>query len=210
MNIDGEVKTKIIVRRVNINNNIYLLDDKTNILYDPNNSEEIGIWDKNLGTISITQRILKKEHILLREECVVCYRNFINIKDSNYNLFLKKIKEKYNLTENEVHVFENDTTCLCYDSRFECLTCKNNVCCSCLMNMPDLENGRELDGGAMFSNGYTEVVYRIMDMAYTGIITCPICRIKDKRLYFYGYSDFSYIREKLPEEVLRDIKQVLI
>ena len=136
------------------------------------------------------ENILITEGIILDEECVVCYKNFINVKDSNYIQFLEKIKEKYKLSETENRYFEDETTCLCYDDdyQFKCLTCKNKVCSSCIMNMPDVENGKVEDGYDMFCNDYArdengEIVkiYRTLSMDETGIITCPVCRtIYDK------------------------------
>jgi hypothetical protein len=149
-----------------------------------------------------TENILITEGVILNKECVICYKKFINIKDANYRSFLEKIKEKYNLTKN--NNFEDDTCCLCYDDRFECLTCKNIVCRSCIMNIPDNENGKKINSFAMFCNEYTEEVYEIMDMEQTGIITCPICRTKDYRLL---YTDKA--RGALPEEILYDIKNYL-
>ena len=127
--------------------------------------------------------ILITEDILLGKKCVICYNNFINIKDANYQSFLEKIKVKYTLSETDAINFEDETTCLCYDDdgRFECLTCKNIVCSSCIDLIPDNENGKVEDGYAMFNNGYTQVVYKTLSMRETGIIVCPICRTKDTR-----------------------------
>jgi hypothetical protein len=127
-----------------------------------------------------TENILIQEGVLLNIECVVCYKKFINIKDKEYDNFLNEIGKKYNFSKDDINSFEDDTGCLCYDDRFECFACKNVVCRSCTMNMPDLENGKVLDGYAMFCNGYTEEVYRYLDMEQTGIITCPICRTKNE------------------------------
>ena len=122
-----------------------------------------------------TEAILMNENVVLDKECVVCYKNFINIKDSDYYEFLNKIKEKYKIEQN----FEDETTCLCYDARFECLTCKNIVCSSCIMNMPDNKHGKQLNNVAMFFNGYTEEVFETLTMDETGIVTCPICRTEN-------------------------------
>lgn len=131
------------------------------------------------------ENILMTEGIILDEECVVCYNKFINVKDSDYIQFLEKIKEKYKLSDIETNIFENETTSLCYDDddKFECLACKNKVCSSCIMYIPDVENGKVEDGYAMFCNDYArdengEIVkiYRTMSMDETGIITCPVCR----------------------------------
>jgi len=122
-----------------------------------------------------TEAILMNENVVLDKECVVCYKKFINIKDSDYYEFLNKIKEKYKIEQN----FEDETTCLCYDARFECLTCKNIVCCSCIGNMPDNKNGKQLNKFAMFCNGYTEEVFETLTMDETGIVTCPICRTEN-------------------------------
>lgn len=146
--------------------------------------------------------IIITEGVALNKECVICYNKFINIKTSDYSTFLEKIIEKYELTKN--NDFEDETCCLLYDDRFECLTCKNIVCRSCIMDMPDYKHGKQLDHFAMFCNGYTEEVYEICDMNQTGIITCPICRTIDYRLLYTGK-----IRGVLPEEILYDIKKLI-
>ncbi len=129
---------------------------------------------------SVVEQILKTEKILLNDECVVCYKKFINIKDKDYIEFYDNIKDKYNLPKE--NTFEDDTTSMCYDAKFECSICKNRVCCGCIMNMPDYENGKRLDGYAMFCDDYKKEIYTYDDMEITGIITCPICRTKDYRL----------------------------
>jgi hypothetical protein len=144
--------------------------------------------------------ILNKEGVLLNKECVVCFNKFINIKDKNYSTFLAKIKEKYKLSKNNNN-FEDETICLCYDARFECLICKNIVCCTCIMNMPDYENGKQLNKYAMFLNDYTKEVFETLCMDETGIVSCPICRTKDYRLFYTGKE-----RGVLPEEILYEIK----
>ena len=150
-----------------------------------------------------TIKILNLENVLLNKECVICYQKFINIKSNNYDIFYDKIKKKYKLNYN--NTFEDETTCLCYDDKFECLTCKNTVCSSCIMNMPDNENGKVKDGFAMFCNGYTEEVFKTLTMDETGIITCPICRTKDYRLLYTGKE-----RGVLPEEIIYDIKNIYL
>lgn len=134
---------------------------------------------------SVVEQILKMENILLNDECIVCYKNFINIKDKDYGEFYNKITDKYNLNKNN-NIFEDETTCMCYDSKFECMSCKNFVCCGCIMNMPDVENGKYIDK-------YNEKI-EYNDMEYTGIITCPICRTKDyKLLYKYVLQDVKNV-----------------
>jgi hypothetical protein len=123
---------------------------------------------------SSVEQILQVEECLLNDECVVCYKKFINIKDKKYTEFYNKIKDKYKL--NKYNIFEDETICMCYDSKFECLTCKNFVCCGCIMNTPDYENGEYIDK-------YNEK-FEYHDMEFTGIITCPICRTKDYKLLY--------------------------
>jgi len=128
---------------------------------------------------SLVEQILKVEDCLLNDECVVCYKKFINIKDKYYTEFYNKLNDKYKLKET---IFENETSCMCYDAKFECLTCKFFVCCGCIMNMPDTENGE-------YKDKYNDKI-AYQDMDYTGIITCPICRTKDyKLLYKYILDD---------------------
>ena len=129
---------------------------------------------------SVVEKILEAENILLNEECVICYKKFINIKDKDYDESYNKIRDKYKLPKQ--NIFEEETTCMCYDAKFECSICKNKVCCGCIMNNPDIENGKKLDGFAMFCDDYKKEIYTYDDMYITGIITCPICRTKDYKL----------------------------
>lgn len=124
---------------------------------------------------SLIEEILNTENVLLNDLCVICYKKFINIKDKEYNKFYDKIKDKYKLNRKN-NIFEDETTCMCYDAKFECTNCKNFVCCGCIMNMLDKENGKYID---KYNN---KIEYH--DMEYTGIITCPICRTKDYKLLY--------------------------
>ena len=152
-----------------------------------------------------SEQILTLEGILLDKECVICFNKFINIKDMDYNKFLDKIIEKYNLNKDKSRSFEDNTTCMCYDLKCECLICKNSVCCACIDKQDDSDGARELDGFAMFANEYTEEVYRNLSMEETGIITCPICQTKDYRQKIIG-KDFD---KMMPPELLYDIKTYL-
>jgi hypothetical protein len=123
---------------------------------------------------------MKKEdslNIIIDQECVVCFEKLVN----------------------KTHIEDED--CLQrYEDRFECITCKSMVCFGCLVSMPDVENGKQLDSYATFHSGYD--IFITMDMEYTGVITCPVCRIKDYRIHIT-----HDIRGVLPEEILRDIKK---
>ena len=153
-----------------------------------------------------SEQILILEGILLDKECVICFKNFINIKDFDYTKFLEKIIKKYNLNEVNCHPnFEDDTTSMCYDIRHECLICKQSVCDACIESQDDNDGARVIDSGAMFDNGYTEEVYMKLSMADTGIITCPICRTKDYRQKI-TCKEFSRM---IPNEILYDIKKRL-
>ena len=144
----------------------------------------------------------------MNKECVICYNKFINIKSNDYPTFLEKIQEKSNLTERQKKHYEDITCCMCYDDRFECLTCKNIVCEGCICKMPDNKHGNQLDNYAMFCNGYTEEVYETLTMESTGIITCPICRTIDYRQKYLPRGCCAQ-RGVLPEEILYDIKKLL-
>jgi len=134
---------------------------------------------------SLVEKILEAENILLNDECVICNKKFINIKDKDYNEFYNKIKDKYKLPNH--NIFENETTCMCYDAKFECSICKNNVCCGCIMNIPDKKNGKYI---CKYNN---KIEYH--DMEYTGVITCPMCRTKDyKLLYKYILHDIKHYK----------------
>jgi len=135
---------------------------------------------------SLVEKILEAENILLNDKCLICYKKFINIKDKDYNEFYNQIRDKYKL-QNQ-NIFEEETTCMCYDAKFECSICTNKVCCGCIMNIPDKENGKYID-----KYDYDKIAYH--DMEYTGIITCPICRTKDyKLLYKYILEDIKHYK----------------
>ncbi len=127
---------------------------------------------------TFVENILKLEDVLLNTECYVCFNKFIDVKDNEYNKFYNNIVEKYKLNENEKIVFENNTTCMCFDDKITCLTCKNFVCIGCVMKMPDKKYGHRIDNFKTFINGYE--TYTIDDMEYTGIFTCPICKSENK------------------------------
>ena len=152
-----------------------------------------------------SKEILILEGILLDKECVICYNNFINIKDRQYEKFLDKIIKKYNLNKEQSRDFENHTTCMCYDTRAECLICKNSVCSPCTDKQDDYDGATVLDSYKTWENGGKEV-YRKLSMEETGIITCPICRTKDYR----GNITNKCFDQLMPPEILYDIKNCLI
>jgi hypothetical protein len=90
------------------------------------------------------------------------------------NKLYHKFEEKYNLNEDE---FWGENPVRCYNDRFECLTCRNVVCDTCIQNIPQ-ENGATGD--------------------FTEKFTCPMCRTEDYR-FQVGSSNLSV-------EILRDIK----
>ena len=147
-----------------------------------------------------TNEILLNEGInITTEECCICYEKFIDIScDKLFDLYEKIVEEKiYDVKE---HVLFNScaSTTLCYDDRFECLTCKNKVCYGCIMKMPDPDD-EECDN-----------YYGSKDtMEVTGRITCPICKTKDFRLKIQGHVKGNYCGARggvLPEEIIYDIK----
>ena len=153
------------------------------------------------------EKILSLEGILLNNECVICFNKFINIKDRDYYNFYDKIKEKYHLqlSPRFFRKFEENTTCMCYDARNECLICKNSVCYSCLDKQDDPFGEQQLNNAAMFVNGYTEEVYEKLFMADTGIIKCPICQTIDYRQKISNKEP----QDQWPPEILYDIKKHL-
>lgn len=148
-------------------------------------------------------KILILEQILLDKECVICYNNFINIKDLDHDKFLDKITEKYKLNEDEKYSFEKYIDYMHYDTRFECLICKNSVCESCNYEQKD-EKSEELiqisQGRRV--NELVQELYEKPSFIDTGTIICPICRTKDIRMKIIE-KDF---KNMVPPEVLYDIK----
>lgn len=137
---------------------------------------------------------------LHKEECCVCYENFIDSSCGNlYDLYEKLVEEdkKYVIHDNCNWSWQS----LSYDDRFECLTCKNKVCYGCIMKMPDPDDIKRID---MFNNKN----YFQDTMEETGRITCPICRTKDFRLKIQGHLKGGYCGARggiLPEELIYDI-----
>jgi hypothetical protein len=84
--------------------------------------------------------------------------------------------------------FEGDTSCLCYDNRFECLICKLFVCRECVYNMYGVEICKK---GKEEQNEWAEYMNRPIDeieeykgiMGEDGPIICPICKTKDYMEY---------------------------
>ena len=121
-------------------------------------------------------RILTNEGFKFTEnECCICYEKFIdNICFDKLLKLYNKFEEKYILNEDE---FFGENPVRCYNDRFECLTCRNVVCDTCIQNIPQ-------DGGAVGD--------------FTEKFTCPMCRTEDYR-FQVGSSNLSV-------EILRDIK----
>ena len=131
------------------------------------------------------KKILNQGIKLKSEECCVCYNNFVDI-----------------IFEEVVQFLSYSQDCsygLIYNDRFECLTCKNKVCCGCIAQMPDPDD-EECDN-------YDESQD---SMENTGRITCPVCRTKDFRLKIIGhFKDCCGVRGGvLPEEIIHDIKNI--
>jgi len=147
-----------------------------------------------------TMEILSNEGVKLhKEECCVCYERFINISCNSLSDLYEKILEenKYNVT-NQILFCVCPSTTLCYDDRFECLTCKNKVCYGCIMKMPDPD-----DDECDHYDGSKD------NMEESGRITCPICKTKDFRLKIQGHLKGGYCGARggiLPEELIYDIK----
>ncbi len=147
--------------------------------------------------------VLSNEGVNLHnEECCICYEKFIDIScDKLFDLYEKLIEEE------KVYVISDDDIAwgtLCYDDRFECLTCKNKVCYGCIMKMPDPCDNKRVD---IFNNKN----YFQDTMEETGIITCPICKTKDFRLKIQRHLKGNYCGARggiLPEELIYDIKKL--
>lgn len=94
-----------------------------------------------------------------KNNCCICYENFID-----------------NISFDDDFWGENPVRC--YNDRFECITCRNVVCDTCIQNIPQ-EDGATGD--------------------FTTKFICPICRKEDLRYKIGG----NY----LPVAILRDIKR---
>jgi hypothetical protein len=126
-------------------------------------------------------------------ECQICYEKFIKLNDKQYCIFLEVNREILPDT------FENDTCCLLYEDRFECLCCKSIICQGCYWSfenhtfkpdetyVEDYEYFSELD-----DDGFVEGC-----PGEDCPIICPFCRTKDYKI-FYG--------NQIPYELLNEIK----
>jgi len=124
-------------------------------------------------------KILSNEGFHMTDkECCVCYEKFIANMcfDKLCKLYDNLLSKKYNIKHEDEFFGENPVRC--YNDRFECLTCKNIVCDTCILNMRD-KNGATGDKDT---------------------IVCPICRTCDMRWRFTNLS--------LPTELLYDIKNI--
>ena len=129
-------------------------------------------------------------------QCDICYETFIKLKREQYYKFSENNK---NLLPD---TFENDTCCLLYEDRFECLICKNKVICqNCYWSFknhkfkPDYgmeEYYRYFFPNELDDNGLAEGC-----PGEDCPIICPFCRTKDYKI-FYG--------NQIPYNLLNDIK----
>jgi len=135
-------------------------------------------------------KILTNEGFKFTEnECCICYEKFIdNITfDKLSQLYYRSFEEKYNLNEYEFFgedEFFNENPVRCYNDRFECITCKNVVCDTCIAATPQKHGGTGSD--------------------FTEKFTCPICRREDYRFLIKSRYGGKY----LPLEILRDIRNL--
>jgi len=131
-------------------------------------------------------RILTNEGFKFTENnCCICYEKFIDniCFDELLDLYSNLFKEKYNLNDDTGHdedEFWGENPVRCYNDRFECLTCKNVVCDTCITHIPQ----KNCATGGDFTEKFT----------------CPMCRTEDYRFLIGG--------EYLPIEILRDIKNL--
>jgi hypothetical protein len=148
------------------------------------------------------EQLVHAQAIEPNQECVVCYSKFMRLAYNEYKCFLEEntICDYYEMEENANELKELfDTLNLCYDVRFECLTCHNCVCRGCVPKMKGLLIPIR-DSGARYE--WPENIPGIMGK--DGPITCPICKTKDYREYFTGNP-----RGKLPENILQNLKKKL-
>jgi hypothetical protein len=136
-------------------------------------------------------KVLSNEGVKLhKKECCVCYERFINIScDKLCDLYEKLVEEeeKYNI--------DWETLCLCYDDRFECLTCKNLVCYGCIKKIPDTDYIKRVD---IFN--YNNYNYFQDNMNETSKITCPICRTKNFKLKILDIFNYNnYFQDNMNE-----------
>jgi len=121
-----------------------------------------------------TDRMIKflndKGFNFTKNNCCICYENFI---DNISFVELLKLSKKF-IDDDD---FWGENPVRCYNDRFECITCRNIVCDTCIQNIPQ-EDGATGDFITKF--------------------TCPICRKEDFRYQING--------KYLPVEILREIK----
>jgi hypothetical protein len=126
----------------------------------------------------IMVKILTNEGFKFTEnECCICYEQFIeNVTFDKLLKLYHTFEKKYNLNEDE---FFGEEPVRCYNDRFECITCRNVVCDTCIYNTPQ-KNG-----------GIGDVYEKFI---------CPMCRTADFRFKIGG--------KYLPVDILRDIKKL--
>ena len=123
-------------------------------------------------------------------ECQICFEKFIKL---TYEEFEKLLDDKGLLTE----LFEYSSRL--FEDRFECLTCKNVICCPCYWSFENHKFKPREDlvefyacTGDLDQDGFTKGC-----PGEDCPIICPFCRKKDYKI-FYG--------NKIPYELLNEIK----
>jgi hypothetical protein len=134
-----------------------------------------------MSTDTIITILIKEGFNFAKNECCICYEKFIDnlSSDELFKVYYKSLRKKYNLNDDNLDDDLFWSELRCYSDRFECLTCRNVVCDTCIQNIPQ-EDGATGD--------------------FTTTFNCPICRTKDFRYKIDG----NY----LPVEILRDIKNL--
>jgi len=158
---------------------------------------------------TFTETLIDAQAIQPNQTCVICYRKFVRLTYKEYKDFLRENTncEYYQLKENKEELnglFQ--ALELCYDVRFECVTCSSCVCYGCVPKMK----------GLMIEDPFMDEYEEFMGKRYPGDppglypgvmgkdgpVTCPICRTKDYREYYTRQT-----RGNIPENILREIKK---
>lgn len=84
------------------------------------------------GIITKSIHVIVLENVLSKMTCIQCTGYLITVKDDEYDIFLQRMQEKYDLSMVD---FEEETCSKCVESAFKCRHCNAIVCNDCMLDI---------------------------------------------------------------------------
>lgn len=72
------------------------------------------------------------ENVLSTQKCIQCSGYLITVKEDDYELFVQRMREKYDLSMVD---FEEETCSKCIEYAFKCRHCPAIVCNDCMLDI---------------------------------------------------------------------------